>query len=203
MRLFIENYLLLIKNWYEYENVDFEDPDTLYLVHYSMNSGVRSAFYIEHASSNQESLVNHKPLSEVEDVSVNEESRMKDCVCSVCLQNLKQVIFSPCNHMATCGSCTIRLEKCPLCKVKINKSERVFYDGKVSTNHSPFLELEDVPVNEESKMKDCACTVCGEKLKQILLEPCNHMTTCNACSTPLVNCPLCETYIVNKLRVFY
>ena len=66
-----------------------------------------------------------KPNSE--DEPVDDDTKMFDASCTVCMIHKKQVFFRPCGHMATCFTCSERLTACPLCKVNIDSKDRVFY----------------------------------------------------------------------------
>lgn len=49
--------------------------------------------------------------------------------CVVCLDNLRNIMFSPCNHLATCISCSKNFllgKKCPICRKEFNSIIRVF-----------------------------------------------------------------------------
>lgn len=49
--------------------------------------------------------------------------------CVICQSNERKVLFSPCNHLATCIACSKNalLKNCPLCRTEFNKLTRVFY----------------------------------------------------------------------------
>jgi hypothetical protein len=49
--------------------------------------------------------------------------------CIICQSNEKKVLFSPCNHLATCIACSKNtlLKNCPLCRKQFDKLTRVFY----------------------------------------------------------------------------
>jgi len=67
-------------------------------------------------------------VSEVEEPAPAELSN--DCLCVVCMENGRNVLFEPCHHLCTCAECYKLLEKakdsCPLCRAKI-KSIIVVY----------------------------------------------------------------------------
>ena len=48
------------------------------------------------------------------------------------------------------------------------------------------------------------CVICQVETKTVLLLPCRHLCTCKECSkrVELVNCPLCRTFITEKIDVF-
>ena len=47
--------------------------------------------------------------------------------CRVCFSNDRDILFFPCHHFAICSICNANLEKreCPICKSKIEKTEKV------------------------------------------------------------------------------
>jgi hypothetical protein len=49
--------------------------------------------------------------------------------CAICLSNVRNVIFEPCNHLAACITCSKNslLKKCPLCRKSFDSTSRVFY----------------------------------------------------------------------------
>eukprot|EP00919_Chromeraceae_sp_WS-2016_P053385 GHVR01126786.1.p1 GENE.GHVR01126786.1~~GHVR01126786.1.p1 ORF type:complete len:116 (+),score=10.80 GHVR01126786.1:28-375(+) len=48
------------------------------------------------------------------------------------------------------------------------------------------------------------CCICYENEKNIALQPCGHMQTCELCSTQLPNakCPICQVDITGKIKVY-
>lgn len=46
--------------------------------------------------------------------------------CVVCLIHMRNVVFSPCNHLATCITCSKKLDKCPLCRKPCDSKNRIF-----------------------------------------------------------------------------
>jgi hypothetical protein len=49
--------------------------------------------------------------------------------CVICQSNERKILFSPCNHLATCIACSKNplLKNCPLCRTEFDKLIRVFY----------------------------------------------------------------------------
>ncbi|KAF4529644.1 hypothetical protein B566_EDAN017976 [Ephemera danica] len=41
-----------------------------------------------------------------------------DPTCKVCLTNAADVLYLPCKHLASCRSCKVHLDKCPICRSK-------------------------------------------------------------------------------------
>ena len=49
--------------------------------------------------------------------------------CVVCMSSPADVLLMPCGHISSCGKCSSRLDKCPLCKSDITKQMRVYVSG--------------------------------------------------------------------------
>ena len=49
-----------------------------------------------------------------------------DRLCVVCLNNVKNVVFTPCKHLCTCHECSVDLQDCPLCRGAIESKINVF-----------------------------------------------------------------------------
>ena len=49
--------------------------------------------------------------------------------CVVCQSNMRNVIFTPCNHLATCIACSKSplLKTCPLCRSTYTAKSRIFF----------------------------------------------------------------------------
>ncbi|AYV82641.1 MAG: hypothetical protein Hyperionvirus2_9 [Hyperionvirus sp.] len=42
-----------------------------------------------------------------------------DNECVICMSDPKDSVFSPCGHFMTCKGCSVKFEKCPMCRAKI------------------------------------------------------------------------------------
>jgi len=63
-------------------------------------------------------------------VKTNIQDMEHKIACVVCQSNMRNVIFSPCNHLATCIACSknpLLGDKCPLCRKPFNNTFRIFY----------------------------------------------------------------------------
>lgn len=58
------------------------------------------------------------------------EDRLEVCnlqtECCICFQDKKSIVFLPCGHFICCLQCSSRIEKCPMCKTKIEEFKKVF-----------------------------------------------------------------------------
>ena len=56
-----------------------------------------------------------------------ENERLKDSqLCKICMDEEMQVLFVPCNHMVACEDCAIIVKQCPICRVDITNTIRVY-----------------------------------------------------------------------------
>lgn len=46
--------------------------------------------------------------------------------CILCCENEKNTVILPCHHMISCIDCTNKINKCPICQVKIKKKISLF-----------------------------------------------------------------------------
>ena len=49
-------------------------------------------------------------------------------LCKVCMEDEISYVFLPCGHLCTCENCAVNgnLKDCPLCRVKIEKRNKIF-----------------------------------------------------------------------------
>jgi hypothetical protein len=49
--------------------------------------------------------------------------------CVICQSNMRNVVFNPCNHLATCITCSKSplLKTCPLCRSSYTSKSRIFF----------------------------------------------------------------------------
>lgn len=52
-------------------------------------------------------------------------------------------------------------------------------------------------------IKSLECTVCMDKERSILLEPCKHLALCESCANKCQECPLCRATITSKVKVIF
>jgi len=51
---------------------------------------------------------------------------LKRSECAVCYSNQSNSVINPCGHCAVCTECIKRLNKCPICRVKITSWVRIY-----------------------------------------------------------------------------
>lgn len=64
----------------------------------------------------------HK-FKEEEEKKIQEKERE---TCVICLEKKRELLFTPCNHIAVCGKCP-KMTECPICKTKIDKTIKFFF----------------------------------------------------------------------------
>ncbi|ADO00375.1 hypothetical protein WIV_gp032 [Wiseana iridescent virus] len=71
---------------------------------------------------------NNKLIEENLKVAQNIQDLETKITCVVCQSNVRNIIFKPCNHLATCITCSKHplLKKCPLCRKVFDDTTRVF-----------------------------------------------------------------------------
>ena len=47
-------------------------------------------------------------------------------LCNVCMVKKRRILFLPCGHVVCCASCSSSMEKCPLCRQKIESTVIAF-----------------------------------------------------------------------------
>ena len=57
----------------------------------------------------------------------NEKSDVDNHVCSICLEEPRDIVFLPCGHICVCSKCSEMVEKCPVCRGRIDSKSVVFY----------------------------------------------------------------------------
>nr|BDT62952.1 MAG: baculoviral IAP repeat-containing protein [Trachysalambria curvirostris majanivirus] len=51
----------------------------------------------------------------------NDNNDDNDCLkCKVCLDKNLEIVLLPCQHLIMCGSCLLKIKKCPMCRKSIN-----------------------------------------------------------------------------------
>ncbi|XP_032666161.1 E3 ubiquitin-protein ligase MIB1 [Odontomachus brunneus] len=86
--------------------------------------------------------------------------------CLVCSDGKREMLFSPCGHVACCNACAPRVKKCLICR------ENVLLRVKI----------------EE-------CVVCSDRKAGVLFRPCGHMCACESCAALMKKCVQCRAQI--------
>lgn len=78
---------------------------------------------LEEQDTKNPSFINDARLKELEEENENLRQRT---MCRVCDDRLATELFLPCGHLACCDQCTGKLELCPFCRKKIQRTYHVF-----------------------------------------------------------------------------
>lgn len=58
----------------------------------------------------------------------------------------------------------------------------------------------------QSVSEELLCSICISDKKNILFQPCNHLSCCELCANDLVSkkgfCPICRVEITNTIKIF-
>lgn len=46
--------------------------------------------------------------------------------CRICLDGDVECLFSPCNHLVSCTKCSIKVDKCPVCRAAVENKIKIF-----------------------------------------------------------------------------
>lgn len=77
------------------------------------------------ASSNSSSDIEHTDIEHENEGSLNLFEDTKN-VCKICMTKAADIVYLPCLHLASCGSCAIAMRDCPLCKKNILSTMKVY-----------------------------------------------------------------------------
>ncbi|CAL7934980.1 unnamed protein product [Xylocopa violacea] len=86
--------------------------------------------------------------------------------CLVCSDGKREMLFSPCGHVACCNVCAPRVKKCLICRE-----------------------------NVLSRTKIEECVVCSDRKAGVLFRPCGHMCACESCAALMKKCVQCRAQI--------
>jgi len=54
------------------------------------------------------------------------EAVQDESMCTVCLINPKNIMFTPCNHLLCCSECSGKVSSCPMCRANITDRTTVY-----------------------------------------------------------------------------
>jgi hypothetical protein len=88
----------------------------------------------KYGKSIKEAYMNDSYLAElftvdnsIKQLNIQSQSQVPESLsCVVCMNSQKTVVFLPCKHLCSCHKCSIDLENCPLCRVKIANCIEVY-----------------------------------------------------------------------------
>lgn len=47
--------------------------------------------------------------------------------CAICYVNTRDCVIQPCNHSNTCMKCCKNLKECPICRIKIDQTLKIYH----------------------------------------------------------------------------
>jgi len=76
--------------------------------------------------------VDHKTLEEGKEMVViggktGEKISTEKEDCIICMEKIREIVFVPCCHFLTCGGCSQKIGKCPLCSKRVEKTLKIFW----------------------------------------------------------------------------
>ena len=76
--------------------------------------------------SELETLDSHSDEINSEEIQDTKEDQLVP-KCSVCLENNSIIMFIGCGHLCSCNECSKRLDNCPICRMRINGRQRIYF----------------------------------------------------------------------------
>ena len=123
------------------ENFRRNSNNLQYILNELNNSGTNSITVRENELTRQwevtdsdeselETLDSHSDQIDIEDVENENFDTKNDIIvpkCSVCYENNSIIMFIGCGHVCSCNECSNRLSNCPICRMRINGRQRIFF----------------------------------------------------------------------------
>jgi hypothetical protein len=80
------------------------------------------------ASSGKRLIYKNGQWVDVLDIMNGSSEEKKDRMeCVICMDNRKNIIIKPCNHLCCCEECSKNIgDKCPICRTNVKKIEKVY-----------------------------------------------------------------------------
>uniref|UniRef100_A0A8D8D1U1 RING-type E3 ubiquitin transferase n=1 Tax=Culex pipiens TaxID=7175 RepID=A0A8D8D1U1_CULPI len=124
--------------------------------------------------------------------------------CIVCNEQLKLIVFEPCQHQITCEECGVRMKKCLSCGMYIER--RLTVTGKPllnpkeaarqpSADRLRYLESKIMEIEETH-----CCSICMERRRNVAFL-CGH-GACSKCAETLKICHMCRKTITKKINLY-
>ena len=122
------------------ENFRRNSNNLQYILNELNNSGTNSITVRENELTRQwevtdsdeselETLDSHSDEININDEDENVDTKEDFTVpkCSVCYENNSIIMFIGCGHVCSCNECSNRLSNCPICRMRINGRQRIFF----------------------------------------------------------------------------
>ena len=91
--------------------------------------GVNEFMRWEDIMNTKRGLIEDNSVTFVARITAEEPQRCKRCeerTCRVCLKEEACMMFDPCGHLSTCKECSLDMDECPICRMKIDKKIQAF-----------------------------------------------------------------------------
>lgn len=108
-----------------------------------------------------------------------------DTLCLICREKPRDVAFFRCGHIASCRTCSKKLDRCPICRQRILDKVELLRSG-----------------NEDPAMSSGDCIHCG-KQRDGMHYPCGHVCYCSTCGGFANKCPICKAKVYRTLNVYW
>lgn len=60
--------------------------------------------------------------------AIIEQKNIEDTyLCVICMDNIKDILFTPCHHSVVCNKCYLQLKECPMCRTPINSVIKCYF----------------------------------------------------------------------------
>jgi hypothetical protein len=78
--------------------------------------------------------------------------------------------------------------------------------AKMNIHNEKAKKKEMIQNQNENVSEELLCTICLAEKKNILFQPCNHLSCCEICAIDLTtkhgNCPICRIKITNSIKIY-
>jgi len=72
-------------------------------------------------------VVNNQTENQGDLIIPDHVERIEVPTCRICMENRCVICFVPCGHVCACGSCSQRMEECPICRSRITRRQGLFF----------------------------------------------------------------------------
>ena len=65
--------------------------------------------------------------NQIQDQEIKIQELKEVQTCKICMDDGVAYVFIPCGHAICCGKCIANISRCPTCRAKIQKSQKIFF----------------------------------------------------------------------------
>ena len=107
-------------NIYQQLQIDLEETQRIRMHHDIQQQDTIKTLNNELEETHRKSIQIHDIMNC--SLSVEEIEQLKTPpICIICVEKERNIMFSPCNHISCCSSCSTNLMNCPICRTDITK----------------------------------------------------------------------------------